>query len=316
MKISIIVPTRDRPNDLERCLRSIAALRHDSLEVLVAGQSSDDSTASVVNSMDDSRFRHLSLTTTGKAKGLNAALSEAKGDLIALTDDDCEVPVDWISRGIEAFDNVPDAGIVFGALVAAEHDAEQTYVPVFEPKSFRVISRSTARPHRLGVGANMIVRRSVFDTAGGFDELQGPGSVFRSGDDWEFAYRALRAGYSIVQDPGIRVIHHGTRDYAAGAPRKLISSNYHGIGAGYARHTRAGDWRAAYLLLQEIFLTSADISWNIFRLRRPFGVRRVSYLLLGAIRGLFGTPAITTSPIGRRRAAITGPSQKEASAGK
>ena len=291
MIASIIVPTRDRPDSLPRCLTSIAHSDYRDIEVIVADQSSGDGTAGIIDDLDDARFRHLRLNTTGKSKGLNAALGEAVGGIVALTDDDCEVPPDWISRSMEVIKTTPEADVVFGALVAAEHDAIRTYVPVFEPKTFSVVRRFAVRAHWLGVGANMTIRRTVFDRIGGFDELQGPGSVYRSGDDWEFAYRALKAGFAIVQDPLSIVIHHGLRDYASGAAGRLISNNYHGIGAAYARHARAGDWRAAVLLLQEFARTCGDVGSNVARLRRPFGLRRAGYLLLGAVRGLTGTPA-------------------------
>jgi hypothetical protein len=122
-----------------------------------------------------------------------------------------------------------------------------------------------------------------------FDERHGPGSVFRSGDDWEFAYRALASGFAVVQDPQNVVLHHGLRDYASGAPRRLISSNYNGIGAGYAHHLRSGDLYAGLLLTQELAIVSADVMWSIARWRKPFGFRRLWNILGGAVAGFRST---------------------------
>ena len=66
----------------------------------------------------------------------------------------------------------------------------------------------------------------------------------------------------------------------------MLASNYHGIGAGYARHLRAGDAWAGYQLLQEAAIVTADVTWNVIRLRRPFGFRRLLSMLRGATLGI------------------------------
>jgi GT2 family glycosyltransferase len=296
VKVSIIVATRDRPDDLRRCLASIRALDYADFEVIVADQSKRHTDLSA--EQGGPPIIHLRLTTTGKARGLNAAVNLASGSIIALTDDDCEVPRDWLKHGVQALEANANAGIAFGALVAAPHDPATEYVPVFRPKAFRVQKSRFTRAHRLGVGANMFIRRSVFERIGAFDARHGPGGAFRSGDDWEFAYRALTAGFAVIQDPSNAVLHHGIRDYASEAPRRLISSNYNGIGAGYAHHCRSGDLRAGLLLAQEICMVAADIAWNVARWRKPLGFRRLWSLTSGAITGLRsrGPVAAETAP--------------------
>jgi GT2 family glycosyltransferase len=287
VSISVLIATRDRPEHLRRCLQSLAAVQPGGFEIIVADQSSDDASKRVVAEFPGLNVRHLPLSSTGKGRGLNAALTAATGDIVALTDDDCEAPSGWLQRGEQVLRDHPEAGVVYGALRAVDHDPTRTYVPEFLPPKFRIRrGRFISRPHRIGVDANAFIRRAVFERTGGFDEYQGPGGLFRSGEDWEFAYRAAKAGYALVQDPENVVIHHGARDYESGAPRRMLSSNYHGIGAGYARHLRARDLWAGYLLLQEAAIVSADVTWNIVRLRRPFGFRRLSSMLLGAGRGL------------------------------
>jgi glycosyltransferase involved in cell wall biosynthesis len=289
VKFSGVVATRDRPDDLRRCLSAIAALHYSDFEVIVADQSSAADQLDIAGLFPRLNLTHLRLNTTGKARGLNAGLAVASGDVIALTDDDCLAPTGWLNTGARVLRSHPEAGILFGALSAAPHDASTTYIPVFEPRTFRVVRGRFRRAHRLGVGANMFIRKGVIERLGAFDERHGPGGAFRSGDDWEFAYRALTMGFAVIQDPNNVVIHHGARDYASGAPRRLISNNYHGIGAGYAHHLRDGDIRAGYLLLQETAIVMADVSWGFLRLRRPFGFRRLQSMLAGALTGLRST---------------------------
>ena len=53
----------------------------------------------------------------GKTKALNLGIKNNSGEIIAMTDDDFTVSKDWIEKIIEAFQNNPDIGIVFGSVV-------------------------------------------------------------------------------------------------------------------------------------------------------------------------------------------------------
>lgn len=54
------------------------------------------------------------------------------------------------------------------------------------------------------LGAAMLIRRKCWDQIGGFDE-----STFLYGEDWDFCYRARRAGWQVLYAPESQVIHHG-----------------------------------------------------------------------------------------------------------
>ncbi len=65
----------------------------------------------------------------------------------------------------------------------------------------------TAISHQLSdwlLGAAMLIRRQCWEQIGGFDE-----SIFLYGEDWDFCYRARRAGWQVLYAPESQVIHHG-----------------------------------------------------------------------------------------------------------
>lgn len=285
-RITVIVCTRDRPQDLALCLPSLLANDYPDFSVLVMDQGETDAGEGVAAEHAGPRLEYHRLAFTGRARALNAALTHADGELLALTDDDCVAPRFWLRRAASVLSSEPEAGIVFGGVASAPHDPARVFVPTFQPTRYRVVRGRRVCAHGVGIGANLVVRREVVERIGGFDESLGPGSRFRSGDDWELAYRALRAGFAIVQDPANVIVHRGEREYATGAVRRLIGNNYHGIGAGYARHVLRGDWSAAYILVREGALLAGGAAWNTLRLRRPLGVHRLAYLLLGAVRGM------------------------------
>lgn len=294
-RVSVLVATRDRPAQLSRCLPTVLANDHEDFEVLVLDQSQTDESREVIELLDDPRVRYMRLTVVGKTVALNAGLRQATGAVLAFTDDDCTVPADWLRCGIAALDGAPDSGIVFGKLAAVPHDGRRLYIPVYDPPRRRELRGRLSREHFSGVGANMFVREEVFSRAGWFDEGLGPGGRFRTSEDIDLAYRALRAGFAIVEDPTNIVMHWGSRAYATGEVRRLISDSYYGIGSCYARHLRDGDWAAGVLLGREILATSYAVVISATTFRRPTGARRRSYLLLGAMRGYAAGGAVGTS---------------------
>ena len=286
-KVSVIVCTRDRPHDLARCLPTVLANDYPDFEVIVVDQSATEESRQVAEALADPRLRYHRQHVTGKARALNAALAVAKGAVTAHTDDDCTVPPDWLRRAVATLAEEPEAGIVFGAVAAAPHDGGETFLPAFRPTRYRRLQGRFARVRAQALaGANMVVRRAVFERLGGFDECLGPGSRFRSGDDDDLAYRALRAGFALVLDPANTIVHWGKRGYADGSARQLLRNYRYGDGAGFVKHLRCGDPLAAYALLREALREVTYLISNLIRHRRASGAGRLLYLFLGALHGL------------------------------
>jgi len=285
--VTVVVCTRDRLEDIGRCLPTILANDYPNFEVIVVDQSTTDACQELLDHIPDPRLVRLRLNYAGKARAENAALERARGEFIAFTDDDCEVPRNWLRRATSVLAAELDAAIVFGAVAAAPHDWAEMHVPTFLPVEYRKIRGRWIRyPVDGGIGANMVVRRSLFDRLGGFDEWVGPGSPFRSGDDFELVYRSLWKGYALVQDPENIVIHWGMRPYATGAARRSWHNNYYGMGATHMRHVRRGNWVAAPLFFRQVWWAVELIIPRVIERNRNLAIRRSLYLLLGAFKGL------------------------------
>lgn len=289
--VSVLIATRDRPASLERCLTSVLENDEPRFEVIVIDQSSDRATERA-RVLDDVRVRALR-SAPGKARALNVGVAAARGSILALTDDDCVVPPNWLALALEALQRSPGCAVLFGAVDAAPHDPAIEFIPVFRPaQRLALASAKSAPAPGLGMGANMIIQRDVVLSVGGFDEQIGPGSRFRSGDDWDFAYRALRAGHLIVQDPSIRVTHFGARSFAGRQAARLLRNNYYGLGAALIKHCRCGDRRAVWLLTKVVARLVAGTVSGAVRLRRGVGLGSLLGLATGAAAGL-------TAPVDR-----------------
>ena len=87
-KISVIVPTRNRPHFLDHALRSVLAQSWDDWECVVV----DDGGETPVSIPDDPRFRLLRHETArGPAGARNTGLDAVSGDYVCFLDDDDEL---------------------------------------------------------------------------------------------------------------------------------------------------------------------------------------------------------------------------------
>lgn len=285
-RVSVLIPTRDRPDDLARCLPTVFASEYSNFEVIIIDQSNDDASKQIVEALADHRLRYYRQRAHGKSRALNFALAQARGTVIAFTDDDCTVSPDWLRRGVDVLAREPDAGIVFGSAVAAPHDPSKTFVPVFLPSSYVKLQGPAARVRCRGLaGPNMFIRPAVFERIGGFDDLLGVGSLFPSGDDDDLAYRAVRAGFAVVIDPDNPIVHWALRSYADGSGQRLLRNHMHGSGAFYVKHIRCGDVLAAYALIRVAWRETVFLASNLIRHRRASGAGRLVYLVRGAVGG-------------------------------
>src|SRR4051812_19250706 len=103
MRLSAVVCTRDRPDMLAECLRSVLACDYRPRQVLVVDQSADARSHGVVAEL---QRRHQDLlyvptSTRGLSAARNLAVQRADGEALAFTDDDCLADPGWLGAVAE-----------------------------------------------------------------------------------------------------------------------------------------------------------------------------------------------------------------------
>ncbi len=216
--VSVVVCTRDRPEDLERCLASLAALDTPPHEIVV-----------VDNAPSDGRARELcerlSVTyvlepTPGQSRARNRGITETTGELVAFTDDDCVVDPGWLDDLAAELDDPLVLGVTgYVGPIELEttgqvlFEAQGGFGRGFQRRIFDGTRMNAAQVSGLvGAGANVIFRRAAFTEVGGFAEDLGPGTPARAADDNDMFCRILDAGYRLVFDPSRVVWHRHRRD--------------------------------------------------------------------------------------------------------
>ena len=119
-RVSVVLPTRDRPALLERAVTSVRAQEYTNWELVVAVDGGSPDTHRVLDRMaaEDERIRVVRIEPGGQAVARNAALDAATGELVCYLDDDNTMEPLWLKAVVWAFGREPDATVLYGARVA------------------------------------------------------------------------------------------------------------------------------------------------------------------------------------------------------
>ncbi len=120
---SVVLSTRDRPERLARCLRALLAQQYPVYEVIVVDNApSTTATADFIQQMygQESRIRYVREDRPGLSWGRNRGILEARGRIIAFTDDDVVVDTHWLSGLASGFEEAENVACVTSMLLPLE----------------------------------------------------------------------------------------------------------------------------------------------------------------------------------------------------
>ncbi|MEI9941322.1 MAG: glycosyltransferase family 2 protein [Pseudomonadota bacterium] len=285
-EVSAIVCTKDRASVVTHVVAALLSDPDEAFELIVIDQTDGAETEQALEPWrSDPRLHYNHSKTRGKGAGLNEGFREARGQILVLTDDDCQPPKRWVSDMASALESQPSAVIAFCQVLPIAHDRAAGYVPTYLFEKNRLLRSIHAICGGIGLGAGMAVRRDFALAIGGFDESFGPGARFPSADEWDLAIRALLTGRHVYEAAGLAVVHDGFRTFEQG--RKHARRDWMAIGAVCAKPLRAGYLEALIVPLW-LFTTRALLPpmADLMRLRRPRGLGRIVAFTLGFAEGL------------------------------
>jgi GT2 family glycosyltransferase len=260
----------------------------DDWEIVIVDQSDDDSTGRAVGEIRDDRVTYVHSDVVGVSQARNLAVTLTTAPVVAITDDDCIVPPNWLRGIARPFAQDENLGVVFCDVIPAPF-AGVGYTPAVRFDRAETISNVgqawRAAKSGLCLGAGMAVRRSAFEQVRGFDQMMGPGVRFGSMEDNDLSWRALCHGWTVLHTPDLFVIHDGFRDLDE--LRDLVTRDFYGVGGGMSKYIRSGQLRAlgfvgSWLIRFGLLLPMKDV----LRGQRPTGFRRSLMLLKGLAHGL------------------------------
>lgn len=202
--VSVVIPVKDRADDLRNCLCSLADLDYpeEKLEVIVVDDGSRDETPSVARELG-AVLVPSGAVGGGPAAARNKGARVAGGEILAFIDSDCTASREWLRELLPAFSRDEVAAV--GGWVDGMHNASplDRYEAVMSSLNLgrRAMTGSAGGDTFYLPSCNLLVRKQAFAATGGFrpDLLVG--------EDVDLTWRLRDAGWSIAYLPQGSVCH-------------------------------------------------------------------------------------------------------------
>ena len=298
LRVSVVIPTRDRAELLPRAVGSVLAQTWTDFELLIVDDHSTDGTPAVVARFADGRIRSLRHERNrGQSKALNTGIEHARGEYVAFLDDDDE----WLPAKLAAQVALLDAAPPEVGLVYCWRDEldEASGRRLGTP---RLTLGGDIFEHALALHlplspSSWLVRRSAARSVGGFDE------GLHQSNDVDIMTRICARGWHVDFVPQVALLkyRHGrgqmmdrTPEHLAGhagVVRAHLARFARELGERPAAHARVHLWLARYELPHGSRRAALGSVARAFRLdpigmcRRGFRHRRLAAgMLAGLIR--------------------------------
>jgi glycosyltransferase involved in cell wall biosynthesis len=277
MRFSVIVPAYNAATTLPVLLATLSVQSFTDFETVLVDDGSRDGTVQIAESYP---LRVLRMSTNrGPARCRNEGARVAQGEILAFTDSDCEVAPNWLERLNQRFQESGTDAIMGRLVLKASTFLGDSISALGFPAGGSIGFEKIWRVDQKGFtdslsSCNCAVRKSLFQTIGGFDET----FPYAGGEDSLLAYHLKKAGCRIRFCPDV-LAYHGARD----SLRSFLRWQFRRGKSSYIFSTKVRE-RRSYMALR--MWSTANI------LRSSFGNRKfpviVSLLALSFLLQMLG----------------------------
>jgi GT2 family glycosyltransferase/2-polyprenyl-3-methyl-5-hydroxy-6-metoxy-1,4-benzoquinol methylase len=224
--ISVIVVNWNRRELLRACLRSLMKQTKAQFQLIVVDNGSTDGSAEMVSSEFPNSELIRNSENLGFCHANNQGIRVARGECIALLNNDAEADPEFLSELVNVIDRDVEVGMAAAKIVVFSDPSRIDKVGHLIWLDGQNRGRGTGA---LDVGqfdlqeevlwpdgCAAMYRRSMLEQIGGFDE-----DFFAYGDDAELGLRARIAGWKCVYNPRAVVRHHHSSTLGAGSVKRL-----------------------------------------------------------------------------------------------
>ena len=178
LSVSVFVAARNEAAHIQQCLNSLDKLEYPDhlLEIFIVNDRSEDETQDIITAFtkDKPHFKYLfnnngNKNLSGKANAISLAIKKSQGEIILITDADCEVPSGWLKNTISCFSD--EVGVVAGFTRLKDNKGIFSKIQCLDWCYMLSVAAGSVG---LGIpltciGNNFAIRRSAYDEVGGYE---------------------------------------------------------------------------------------------------------------------------------------------------
>ncbi len=273
--VSVVMPVRNEAGFIARSVSCVLGQDYpgERMEIIVADGCSTDDTGNIIQSLQASHQNLKLITNHGKIAptGMNAAIKQARGEIIVRVDGHCEIAPDYVRRCVEHLRNDGVDGVggpieTIGDTITAQAIAAAMSSPFgVGGSAFRTIKDKTMLTDTVAFPA---YTRTIIERAGLYDE-----ELVRNQDD-EYNYRLRKLGAKILLAADVQ-----SRYYSRSTFRKVFKQYY-----------QYGYWKVRVLQKHPRQMSLRQFVPPAFVAALLVGVLAASFLPLGAwlLAGILG----------------------------
>ncbi|MBI4446789.1 MAG: glycosyltransferase family 2 protein [Acidobacteria bacterium] len=210
--VSVVVVNYNRAQLLKECLESLQKQTYRDIELIIVDNGSTDHSNDIVRSVDDSRV-HLTVldSNTGFAAGCNHGIHLARGEWVALLNNDAVADPYWLEYLVKTASLSPRVGMCASKILIYRTNIIDKAGHLMYPDG-QNRGRGTGEVDRgqydkreevfFPDGCAALYRKRLLEELGGFDE-----SFFAYGDDADLGVRARWMGWICIYEPRAVVYH-------------------------------------------------------------------------------------------------------------
>ncbi len=211
--LSVIIPNWNGAQFLPTCLDALERQTYPNIEIIIADNDSHDGSQTLIQT----RYPRVQLVQLPINRGFtgacNAGLWFARGEYVALLNNDTEVDPEWAAAVVDAFERHPEVGAVASKMLLFEkrdhiHTTGDFFTTNGRAGNRGVWEQDSGQYDEEGYvfsacGGSSVYRREMLDQIGVLDD-----DFFFSGEDVDLGWRANLAGWRCLYTPRAVVYHH------------------------------------------------------------------------------------------------------------
>ena len=207
MRVSIMITTSNRLDELQRTLQILEKLDPVPDEVLITADACTDGTVEFISAMPNVNFI-VNETAKGSVASRDRMIREAQGDLVlALDDDSYPEDADCIGRTIPFFENRPKLAVLHFPQRTDEY-----------PDTLAQLNFGQEMATRSFASSGAVLRRSIYLKLPGFEPR-----FYHMYEEPDYALQCVAAGYEVLFSPTNTIRHH----YASRARNEIRIHHRH-----------------------------------------------------------------------------------------